>query len=505
MTPEEGLAYKEENAKLKQQIELMQEKIDYLVKKIYGSSSERSSEDDGQLSLFEEQSSRVFTQPESTGEEIETVKVCKKERHRTQIQKDLPVKEEVIPLDNDHCDHCGDKYIIFKKKVGRKIHFKPAELYIVQTYKEVGKCQKCSANINYFGDRLVSAKLPKTFMPGSLVAGDVVANIIQSKYELALPLERQRRSFKELGLNVSESNMCNWVITGSKCLQPLNDELLVQLKQQSHLHGDETPIQVLREPNKTAESKSFLWEIRSAKQVEHPIVYFHYSPSRSKEVAQQLYQGFVGTLVCDGYASYNYIPDQATNAGCWAHSRRKFVDACHGIKSHRSQANKVLGLINQLFEIERKSKNLSLTELLRVRQNRSKPIVAELWELLGSINYIKNSKLGRAIEYTCHQRPRLEVFLNDPQVAISNNIAERSIKTSVIGRKNWLFSTGVAGAKANALFIGLYETAKFNHLNFRKYLIYLFERLPRLENPTNVDRVRAYLPWANEVQELCHD
>ncbi len=154
-------------------------------------------------------------------------------------------------------------------------------------------------------------------MPGSLVAGDVVANIIQSKYELALPLERQRRSFKELGLNVSESNMCNWVITGSKCLQPLNDELLVQLKQQSHLHGDETPIQVLREPNKTAESKSFLWEIRSAKQAEHPIVYFHYSPSRSKEVAQQLYQGFVGTLVCDGYASYNYIPDQATNAGCW--------------------------------------------------------------------------------------------------------------------------------------------------------------------------------------------
>lgn len=116
---------------------------------------------------------------------------------------------------------------------------------------------------------------------------------------------------------------------------------------------------------------------------------------------------------------------------------------------------------------------------------------------------INKSKLGRAYTYMVNQRAQLEVFLNDPGVAISNNIAERSIKTSVIGRKNWLFSTGQRGAKANDLFLGLFETAIANHLDFKKYLVYLFTYLPRLGDSPTDEELEAYLPWAKVVQQSC--
>ena len=141
-------------------------------------------------------------------------------------------------------------------------------------------------------------------MAHSLASEDLVATIIANKYELALPLYRQRQRLKGLGLSVSEATLSNWVIFGSERVALVDQLLFRKLKQQPYLHDDETPIQVLREPGKSATSKSFLWEMRSAANAATSIIHFHYDPSRSEKVARAIYEGFNGTLVCDGYAGY---------------------------------------------------------------------------------------------------------------------------------------------------------------------------------------------------------
>lgn len=504
---------KKENAELRalvakqaKQIELLQEQVNYLMSKLYGKSSEQTPED-GQTSLFEDDENGVFEQPESTGEQIETIIVRQKKRSnsKTKITKELPIKDEVIRLTDHNCDQCGTQYQIFKKKAGRKLHFKPAELYIVQQYKEIGKCQHCSESIDHFGDKLTSAQMPAVLIPNSLASADLVAAIIDNKYKLALPLDRQRRSFKELGLAISEVTLCNWVITAAKRLTPLYQLLTKRLKGQTHLHGDETPIQVLRERGKTPTSKSYLWELRSAELVNQPIVLFHYAPSRSEKVACYLYRGFHGTLVCDGYAGYNHLPVEVIRAGCWAHSRRKFIEAANGITGQTSISRQFVTLINQLFRIEKRVQGASNQERLAIRQEQSRAIVNQIFTLAEKTRAIEKSKLGRAIQYLINQRSNLLVFLSDPQVALSNNVAERSIKTSVIGRKNWLFSTSQRGANANALFLSFFETAKANGINLRKYLIYLFKQLPKLGAFPKECQLEAYLPWTKYVQQSCTD
>lgn len=486
------------------QNQILTEQVKYLRNKLYGHSSEKSI-DDGQTSLFDDASNGVFEDPESTGEQIEivTVRKKKKQSQKAKITKNLPIKEELIELAEHNCHNCGNAYQIFKRLIGDKFHFQPAQAYIVRRYQEVGKCQHCSEDVNYDGDQFVSATVPQSFMAHSLASEDLVATIIANKYELALPLYRQRQRLKELGLSVSEATLSNWVIFGSERVALVDQLLFRKLKQQPYLHGDETPIQVLREPGKSATSKSFLWEMRSAANAATSIIHFHYDPSRSEKVARAIYEGFNGTLVCDGYAGYNHIPPGIRRAGCWAHGRRKFVDGTNGIESQRSLGRKFVKKFDQLFAIERKAQGFSPQQLLEIRQRESKPIVDSIWQLMSETTPINKSKLGRAYTYMVNQREQLEVFLNDPGVAISNNIAERSIKTSVIGRKNWLFSTGQRGAKANALFLGLFETAIANHLDFKKYLVYLFTYLPRLGDSPTDEELEAYLPWAKAVQQSC--
>lgn len=354
----------------------------------------------------------------------------------------------------------------------------------------------CSKDVTFDGDKLIAAKPSVPLISRSLASASLVANIVANKFELALPLDRQRHALSELGLVVSETTICNWVTDGAKWVTNLSDHLLTMLKSQTHVHGDETPIQVLREPGKSPTSKSYLWLMRSIEQAEQPIIHFHYAPSRSEAVATKLYTGFSGTLLCDGYSGYDC-------AGCWAHCRRKFFEAKNGAESRQSRSQEIVSIIDQMFGLEAQLKDLKPSERLTQRRGLIQPLFDQFWSLVENTQAMPKTKLGRAITYAVNQRNALGKFLNDPQIALSNNIAERSIKHTVIGRKNWLFSTSQKGAKANAVFLGLCETAKANGLNVRKYLVLLFEKLPQLgEFPTN-DELEAYLPWNLEVQRRC--
>ena len=184
--------------------------------------------------------------------------------------------------------------------------------------------------------------------------------------------------------------------------------------------------------------------------------------------------------------------------GCWAHARRKFKD----VPGKNGKAKQAIDYCNQIFKIERELQELSPEERYEQRQLQVKPVIEAFYDFLGSFIPIKG-KLQTAVHYVLNQKKELMAFLKDGRLEASNNRAERAIKTVVIGRKNYLFSTSLSGAEANAIIYSVIETAKEHGLNVYKYLTYLFEHLPNVEFLMKPKLLEDFLPWAKNVQEYC--
>lgn len=211
----------------------------------------------------------------------------------------------------------------------------------------------------------------------------------------------------------------------------------------------------------------------------------------------------------DGYVGYEGLPDILL-AGCWAHARRKFVEAVNllpaavrtkgGAPSHAG-----LAFCDALFKIERDLHDLTPEERFEARQRRSKPVLEKFWVWLEDMEgkTLPKSALGTATTYCRNQWTKLNTFLLDGRLELDNNRAERSIKPFVIGRKNWLFSNTPGGARSSAVIYSLVETAKENGLNPLPYLTYLFERLPNI-NLKDTEALDRLLPWDDAIQERFH-
>jgi hypothetical protein len=266
------------------------------------------------------------------------------------------------------------------------------------------------------------------------------------------------------------------------------------------VQADETPFQVLKEPGKTAQSQSYLWVLRGG-EPEHPLVYYEYDPSRSGEVPKRLLRGFEGFLQTDGYEGYAALGAEpgVMHVGCWAHTRRKFDEALRGQgKSKKkgaktSRARQALSQIQALYRIERDLKEASPEQRYVERHLRSKPLLEKLrlW-LDASLGTVPPQSLtGKALHYMDGQWPKLVRVLEDGRIPLDTNLVENAIRPFVVGRKNWLFADTVAGARASANLYGLIETAKANGIEPSRYLAHLFEVLPTITSPDELD---ALLP-----------
>ena len=224
---------------------------------------------------------------------------------------------------------------------------------------------------------------------------------------------------------------------------------------------------------------------------------FHYSPSRSGDIPKQLLENFQGALMVDGYEGYQAVcsEQKLTRLGCWAHARRKFVDAKHEQpKGKTGKADQALSFIQKLYNIERTCKEKSVDERLEIRQTQSKETIDKLrkWLDKSQATTPPKSSLGKVMAYLNNQWFRLVGYLDDGQYPIDNNRAENSIRPFVIGRKNWLFSHSQKGASSSANLYSLIETAKLNDLEPYAYLKQVFTKLPNAETLEDVDTL---LPW----------
>ena len=214
-------------------------------------------------------------------------------------------------------------------------------------------------------------------------------------------------------------------------------------------------------------------------------------------------KGFSGVLVTDGYSGYNVV-SKVTRAGCWAHMRRKWLEAMpKEATKENSLAAKGLDYCSRLFELEREYEDLPDAERQRQRQLRSLPIAEEYYAWLETL-FKPSGKLKDAVTYAVNQRKYLCAFLEHGEIEISNNQVENAIRPIVVGRKNWLFSDTPDGAQASATVYTLMETAKANGLNPEKYISHLLTVLPERFAHDPKAQIDDLLPWAHGLHDLCH-
>jgi hypothetical protein len=283
-------------------------------------------------------------------------------------------------------------------------------------------------------------------------------------------------------------------------LKPLYDRLHQLLCAGEILHADETTLQVLHEPGRTAQSKSTMWLYRTSGDAKHPIVLYDYQTSRSGKHPAEFLRGFKGYLHSDGWDEYHRrLPDEIQVVGCWAHCRRKFDEALPKKDQVGSEAIRGKRFCDRLFAFEGAYAKLSPEDNFHARHlarmERSKPEMDAFfaWAAERSAkDALPKTLLGEAVRYALNQRPWLERVLLDGRLELSNNRAERSIKPFVIGRKNWLFNNTPKGADASAMIYSIVETAKENGLNPFDYLVHVFRMAPNLPASNSLD---SLLPW----------
>ena len=274
---------------------------------------------------------------------------------------------------------------------------------------------------------------------------------------------------------------------------------------EKYLHADETTVQVLRELNRRAQSKSYEWVYRTSGGSQRKIVVYVYKETREWKHPKEFLKSFNGYLHADGYEGYHNLHDGIIVVGCWAHARREWEKIWKTIpeaKREGSDAETGLLYINALFKLERKFTKLKLTPEQRheARLKESKPISDAYFTWAENLGALPKSPLGKAVGYSRNQRKYLENVFLDGNLELSNNRCERSVKPFVMGRKAWLFSNTPDGAEASSVMYSIIETAKENGLHPFQYMKFLLETLPNMNTSDNIDNL---LPWSDSLPDWC--
>ena len=499
-------------ASLSRQVENLTEMILQMRRDKFGSSSEKTPKEDigEQISM-----NQVFNEVELHADETvpEPCKITAQGKVRAKskgprkeiLLKDIPVREVECKLSGETllCPRCGTKLKPIGKTVVREeIEYIPAQIKLVKYVRYSYECPKCKHTDH---PCIVKAGVPKSVLSHSLASASSVANVIYEKYVNAQPLYRQEKEWERLGIDLSRATMANWVI---RCAEdyftPIFEKLKSELLSRDIVHCDETPVQVLKEDGKKPQTKSYMWLYCSGNDEKPHIALYDYKPSRSGENAANFLENFSGYVHSDGYSGYNRLKN-ITRCGCWAHLRRKFVEAIPDKKSTSVLTNAEIGrdYCNKLFAIESELAQLTAQERYMKRLELERPILDEFWSWLNSVQPLQGSAFGRAVTYAQNQKPYMENYLLDGRLNISNNPAENAIRPFTVGRKNWLFSDTPKGADASAKIYSLVETAKTNGLDVYRYFYFILANMPSADWMRRPEQVDLFLPWSDEAQARC--
>lgn len=475
------------------EIQQLKEQIATLNRKIFGTSTEQSKSQSLDVDLPEQHPLK-----DTKIESAKILKLSPKNSGRKPLPPELP-RETVtytLPPEEQSCPCCNNRLCKCNEEIIERISVIPEHYRVIRHVQTKYVCRAC--------ETFTLARAPKSMIPGSSYGSpEFLASVTVKRYQYGLPYYRQEQIFNSAGLPFNRTTLANLIISCADKLTPVYELLKEELLSQSVIHADETTFQVLKEPGRKADSTSFIWLYRSAKNVLRPVVLFDYQETREGKHPKKFLIGnsehiFNGYLCVDGYSGYNNISN-VERIGCMAHVRRKFDTALKALPSNAegAHAQHAIDMIGKLYGIERHISDEPPDKKYLIRQNQSIPILKEIKAWLDDMHpeVLPRSLLGKAINYALAQWHAVSRYVEDGRLAIDNNISEREIKSLVIGRKNWLFADSVDGAYSNAVMYSLVNTAKANGLDPYKYLYHLFEKMPYA---TTIDDVRKLLPWFME-------
>ena len=407
--------------------------------------------------------------------------------------------EHDIADDQKTCP-CGCQLTRIGEVTSEQFDLIPARAQVLQHVRFKYACRSCEGTSH---DRaaVVTADMPAQPLPKSNASPGLAAFITVSKYADGLPLYRQEGILARYRIALSRTTMADWMIKLGDLVTPLIN--LMDETQLSYdiLQMDETTVQVLKEDDRRAQAKSFMW-VRRGGVPGQRIILYDYAPSRAGAIPMRLLDEYKGYLQSDAYSGYDAAGrrDGVIHVGCLDHARRKFVEAVkaqHAVAgTERGLAPEALLILRKIYAVEKiaREAKMSAEQRHNLRQENARPIWDELRAWLDrNLNAAPPQTFtGKAINYLAAEWPKLTRHLDDGRIEVSNVLCENAIRPFVVGRKAWLFSDTPAGAHASAKLYSIIETCKAAGLEPFAYLRHIFEKLPQAKTLADVE---ALLPW----------
>jgi transposase len=458
----------------------------------YGPGSEKLS--DAQLELLELEPgvSRAEVEAESQRESLTSSrKTRRKHPGRQTLPGDLPRVEKIVACTPEQCrcGGCGAETTVIGYEESEQLDVDPAKYFVLVTKREKRACKQCEER------GVVAAPLPERIIEKSLVSDQVVIDTIVAKYCDFLPLYRQSVMLqRDLGIDISRGTMVGWVMRVGELLTPIVGVLRRELLRGSYIQADETPVEVQMHDGRGQNHQAYLWQYGTP----GGDVVFDFRLGRGREGPKQFLQQFEGILQTDGYAAYDHIGGpKIVHAGCWAHARRKFIDAVK-LNPKDQAATRIVKLMNDLFAIDAEAREQNMDHAARhvLRREKAPALLDEIRAqiLEAQRNALPQSATGKAANYTLALWSKLARFLECPELELSTNLAENSMRPIAVGRKNWIhIGSPQAGPKVAAI-LSIVESCRRMRIPVREYLAAV---LPGLNN-FSIHRVAELTPkaWA---------
>jgi transposase len=486
-----------ENAFLKEANLRLEHLVHELRRARFGPRSEKLNPDQQQL-VFEDIEIAIAEVQESIGRRpgaSDETNVRRPQRRSRALPKELPHIERVIEPASIACPcGCGTMVKIGEDR-SERLDITPAQLRVIVTIRPRYACPKGRAGVT-------QAPAPAQLIEAGLPTEGLIAHVIVSKYSEHLPLYRQAQIFARHGVAIERSTLADWVGRAAFHLAPIVERMAELLKRSSKLFMDETTAPVL-DPGRGKTKTGYLWALarddRPFGGTDPPGVVFRYAPGRGGMHAEEMLVGFDGVLQVDGFAGYNRLQRADRQGGsalrlayCWSHGRREVIKAIPEAGS--PVGDEILQRIAGLYVIEKQIRGTSPEQRRAVRQQRAKPLVAELEAFIRAQRERLSSKsnMGQALAYLANHWQGLCLYLDDGRVEMDSNPVENLIRPLALNRKNSLFAGHDEGAQNWARLASLIATCKLNGIEPFAYMKATIEALVAGHRNAEIDQL---LPW----------
>ena len=474
---------------------LLIEKLKLTIRKLrherFGQSAERGSLLD-QLELQLADLEADAAQAEATAGTLETVSVASFARRRPArcpLPADLPRERIVYPAASA-CPCCGGTLRKIGEDVTETLELSPRQWKVIQHVREKFSCRAC--------ETITQPPAPSHSIARGRAGPKLLAHVLFAKYGLHLPLNRQSTVYAREGIPLDVSTLADWVGAAAATLLPLNEAIRAHVFGAERIHADDTTVPVLaKEKTRTGRLWTYVRDDRPFGGPDPPAVVFFYSRDRGGEHPERHMAGYAGLMQADAYAGFNRLYEESSQPGpmieaaCRAHARRKFFDLA---RLHKAPiAMEAVARIDALFAIEREINGMAPQQRVAIRNERSRPLIVDLerWLREQRARVSRNSDAGKAIDYSLKRWMALTRFLDDGRLCLSNNAAERELRTVAVGRKNWTFAGSDEGGRRAAAIYTLIATAKLNNVDPQAWLADVLARI----NDHNIHKLDQLLPW----------